>query len=70
MIRMRCQHTDCKKKITLIQTHTNECRCKKVFCDQHRLPETHICDVDHKAEGRIILQKTLIEVKADKIIMI
>lgn len=51
---MRCAFADCKKKIKLVHI---KCKCDKVFCDKHRLPETHKCTYDYKNEGRKILKK-------------
>ena len=67
---MRCQHPCCKKKITLIMQEANRCQCKSVFCSKHRLPELHNCTFDHKKSGKEALKKTLVEVKAEKVIAI
>lgn len=67
---MRCQHTDCNKKIGLIMQETNKCRCEKIFCNVHRLPVTHKCGFDHKTSGRKDLMKTLIQVIPEKIIKV
>lgn len=67
---MRCQHPECKKKLSLLQQEYNACRCQKKFCDKHRLPEHHPCTFDHKVEGRESLKKILVDVKPDKVIMI
>ena len=46
----RCQYIDkdgnkCKIKLSLIDK-TIICRCKKKFCQKHRLCESHDCEVD------------------------
>jgi hypothetical protein len=35
---------ECKKKIGLVGV---KCRCNYVFCNVHRQPEDHNCDVDY-----------------------
>ena len=40
----KCCHHKCKKKITTLMEITNIClKCKKIFCNNHRYPETHEC---------------------------
>lgn len=41
----RCNHNSCKKKLKLTDY---ACRCRKRFCQRHRLPEMHTCKVDYK----------------------
>lgn len=67
---MRCQHPDCKKKLSFLQQECNTCRCQKKFCDRHRLPETHPCSVDHMITGKETLKKTLVDAIPDKVIFI
>jgi hypothetical protein len=47
----RCAYFDaetgqCKKKTGLT---ANKCRCDKVFCPKHRLPEKHTCSHDFRS---------------------
>ncbi|KAK7103649.1 AN1-type zinc finger protein 3 homolog isoform X2 [Littorina saxatilis] len=42
----------CSCKLELAQREIGRCRCDRVFCSLHRLPELHGCDFDHKEEGR------------------
>ena len=42
----RCNATNCRKKLKLTDMG---CRCSKIFCVAHRLPETHACTFDHSA---------------------
>ncbi|XP_022141121.1 zinc finger A20 and AN1 domain-containing stress-associated protein 5-like [Momordica charantia] len=58
----RC--TICKKKVGLLGFN---CRCGGLFCGRHRHPEEHSCGVDRKAIGREILEKQIVECKADKL---
>jgi predicted nucleic acid binding AN1-type Zn finger protein len=44
-MKSRCEV--CGKK-----TFPFECRCGKVACAKHRLPQNHACTYDFKAEGR------------------
>ncbi len=37
---MKCQYRTCKRKRSII----GHCKyCKNIFCNNHRLPEDHIC---------------------------
>lgn len=45
----------CRKKTTLAGQFT--CKCGYTFCAQHRYPDTHGCDVDHKAKYKQTLAK-------------
>lgn len=60
----RCAHSDCRKKVVL-DVH---CKCTKVFCPEHRLPEDHGCSFDFKAEGKATLSAALVKVVADKVL--
>ena len=42
---MRCEQ--CKCKLNIIET-TFVCKCTKIFCMTHRLPEYHECTYDYK----------------------
>jgi len=67
---MRCQHIQCKKKLTLVMEHTNRCHCGNTFCSLHRLPADHSCNADHKEIGRKALKEVLVEVRPEKVIKI
>lgn len=41
----RCAFGPCKHKLR--KTNTIECRCKKIFCSNHRLPFDHECDFNY-----------------------
>ena len=41
----KCSFQGCKKKISITSM---KCRCKKKFCEKHRLPEQHECSYDFK----------------------
>ena len=44
---MKCQKEGCKRKINAINVAL-KCRCTKVFCAIHRLPEDHDCSSNYK----------------------
>lgn len=43
---MRC--ATCNKKTLM----TFECKCNKIFCNKHRMPEDHDCTFDFKSHGK------------------
>ena len=47
--RPRCAHSECKK---VIREMKFPCRCEKVFCSLHRLPEEHACSFDYQKMGK------------------
>ncbi|OBZ84922.1 Zinc finger A20 and AN1 domain-containing stress-associated protein 7 [Choanephora cucurbitarum] len=47
----------CRLKVPLAKQATNKCRCGYVFCDSHRYPDRHDCDVDYAKMDREILAK-------------
>lgn len=58
---MRCHQ--CKKK-TLI---TCICKCMQHFCLDHRYPESHHCNFDHKEFGKDIILQNNPKIVADKL---
>lgn len=62
----RCSHSECKKKVVL----DVQCKCTKVFCSEHRLPEDHGCSYDFKAEGKSTLSAALVKVVGEKVLAI
>jgi hypothetical protein len=44
----RCNYNGCNKKLSFSQMITSKCKCEKVFCDNHRLSESHQCDYNFK----------------------
>ena len=53
----RCAFDGCNKKLKLTDL---ECVCCKVFCINHRLPESHACTYDFK-QIKIVLEKITCE---------
>ncbi|ORZ21495.1 hypothetical protein BCR42DRAFT_321022 [Absidia repens] len=47
----------CRVKVPLAKQTINKCRCEYVFCDSHRFPERHDCEIDYAKIGRDILAK-------------
>lgn len=44
------------------------CKCGKMFCSRHRLPEDHGCTYDHKASGRQHIADANPKVVAPKVV--
>ncbi|KAI7872493.1 hypothetical protein BDF14DRAFT_1697991, partial [Spinellus fusiger] len=47
----------CRLKIPLAKQATNKCRCDYVFCDAHRYPDRHDCEIDFAQLDKNILAK-------------
>lgn len=58
----RCGHTECKKKLSLLDM---DCRCGRRFCMNHRHAELHNCTFDYKTAGVKELNKVLVKCTAD-----
>ena len=43
----RCSVKSCNKKLKLTDM---ECKCGHIYCQIHRLPETHNCEYNFKAD--------------------
>ena len=55
----------CKKKLKLVKQITNKCKCKYIFCDQHKL--NHNCTFDFiKTEHELLKSKNPVIV-SDKV---
>ncbi|CAO3684945.1 unnamed protein product [Rhizopus stolonifer] len=50
----------CRKKIPLAKQTANKCRCGLVFCDTHKYPDKHDCDIDFAKmdKGRLFVCMT------------
>ncbi|KAG2229668.1 hypothetical protein INT48_008900 [Thamnidium elegans] len=42
----------CRSKVPLAKQAANKCRCGYVFCDTHRYPDRHDCDIDYAKMDR------------------
>ncbi|CAO3647604.1 unnamed protein product [Cunninghamella blakesleeana] len=47
----------CRIKVPLAKQTINKCKCEYVFCDRHRQPEDHECEVDYAKIGRDLLAR-------------
>ena len=47
-----CAAKGCKKKVNLMSF---TCKCDKVFCTEHRMPEEHECTFDWKEHGKSLI---------------
>ncbi|KAI9484758.1 hypothetical protein BDB00DRAFT_792614 [Zychaea mexicana] len=47
----------CRVKVPLAKQTINKCRCEYVFCDSHRYPDRHDCEVDFAKLDRDTLAK-------------
>lgn len=54
MTKVKCPVEGCQLKIRLVDF---ACKCEKVFCVKHRLPEVHACTFDYKASAKEALLK-------------
>jgi hypothetical protein len=63
----RC--ASCSKKLYIVSTFT--CKCESNYCPMHRMPESHDCSKQDlfKQEGISRLEKSLVKVVANKIIV-
>ena len=41
--------SECSKKITMLLRIMSTCKCGKICCKIHRLPEDHGCEFDYKS---------------------
>ncbi len=57
----------CQKKVGILGVL---CRCNLVFCNRHRLPESHKCSFDFKTAGKNQLSKDLVKLQNNKIVTI
>lgn len=58
----------CGKKLKLIElSGLGKCRCEKIFCTQHRYPESHDCTFDYKKHAEKELREKNQRIVADKI---
>ncbi|KAJ9071302.1 hypothetical protein DSO57_1038269 [Entomophthora muscae] len=48
---------DCRGKVPLAKQTINKCRCTFIFCDTHRYPESHNCEVNLVKHDKDILLK-------------
>lgn len=63
----KCGH--CKGKLGIVHY---DCKCSTIhhFCTKCRLPEVHNCQYDFKSDSKKILEKQLVKVEYEKVIVI
>jgi hypothetical protein len=57
-----CALPNCGRKLTLAE-QTTLCKCEQMFCLHHRHFDDHSCTFDFKAQGKDLLNKTLVNGK-------
>ena len=62
---MKCAFKDCNKSIKIMSF---ECKCKNIYCINHRLPESHMCKYNEPI-NKIEFIKNL-ECVAEKVVKI
>lgn len=58
----RCQHNECKKKLSLVDL-TCVCKCNKYFCPLHRMCEKHQCEYNFEEEKKRLYQSRIDNMK-------
>ncbi|KAJ1359847.1 hypothetical protein KIN20_018664 [Parelaphostrongylus tenuis] len=54
LLKTKCKVCNCKLKPVEQQM---PCACSYVFCKQHRKPDAHLCNIDHRQRGRSKIDK-------------
>lgn len=54
----RCAQEGCQRLLRPVDKAL-ACRCTKLFCATHRLPEAHNCDYDYKAAHQKWLRESM-----------
>jgi hypothetical protein len=62
----------CLKKLTMLEKEFNRCKCSKLFCNIHKYPEEHQCNLfnDIVNEKKKYLEKQMVEVSPEKLVKI
>ena len=63
---MRCFVCN-KKLLAIIAPMIGWCKCEKIFCSKHILPEKHNCTFDHKSKQREEMKKNMPVIVSDKV---
>lgn len=58
----RCAY--CKKRVKMSGF---SCKCGRLYCTAHRLPEDHACQHDHRREGRELIAQANVKVMGSKL---
>jgi predicted nucleic acid binding AN1-type Zn finger protein len=49
----------CNTHISLVETIMNKCKCKNVFCFEHKIPENHKCSFNFRAAYATLLTSNI-----------
>ena len=66
--KVRCHHTNCKKKIKSVLPI--QCKCGNFYCGKHRLSCEHNCSFDYQTEYKEQLAIRNVRVIGEKLIML
>jgi predicted nucleic acid binding AN1-type Zn finger protein len=58
----------CNKKVSIVNTITNICKCNNLFCNNHKLPENHACSFDYLLKNSKDIEKNNQKMLANKVI--
>ena len=59
----RCNHGECRKKLSIVDISMGHCKCSKVFCQTHRDNSDHQCSYDWHTNAKSELVKQLLRDK-------
>ena len=62
----RCNHGECRKKLSIVDISIGHCKCSKIFCQTHRDASVHQCSYDWHTNTKSKLVKQLIRDKCVK----
>jgi predicted nucleic acid binding AN1-type Zn finger protein len=57
----------CNNHISLVETITNRCKCKNIYCYEHKRPEQHQCTFNFRTAYATHLTSNMPLIKKDKI---
>ena len=62
----RCNHVECRKKLSIVDISIGQCKCSKIFCQTHRDASVHQCSYDWHTNTKSELVNQLIRDKCVK----
>jgi hypothetical protein len=62
----RCNHGECRKKLSIVDISIGHCKCSKIFCQTHRDASVHQCSYDWHTNTKSELVNQLIRDKCVK----
>lgn len=57
----------CNNHISLVETITNRCKCKNIYCIDHKRPECHNCEFNFKEAQTLYLTSNMALIKKEKL---